>query len=116
MNNEFAKSDLKTGMILEFKRGEKATVLLGTENGDIFAGETWGPINGLTDDLMDIENEERGKVAKVYQPVANCYYINTKYIGGDTRDYKLLWEREETKEMTIEEIQKELGYKIKIIE
>ena len=33
----------------------------------------------------------------------------------DRLQYKTIWQREEIKEMTVKEIEKELGYKIKIV-
>lgn len=113
MNKEFTKSDLKTGMILEFNNGCTATVLFGTKNGDIYAGSTWGGLEGVNEDLT-LEDSFEGDVVRVYQPIGNIHFLKTNYLNYN-KNYKLLWQREEAKEMTIEEIEKELGYKIKII-
>lgn len=67
------KQDLKTGMILEFKNEDKAMVLLGTETGDIYVGETWGDLQSLNDDM---EYDKTKYVAKVYQPRNNIDYLN----------------------------------------
>jgi hypothetical protein len=90
MNKEFTKSDLKTGMILECRNGEITTVLLGTENGDIVAGDTWGSIDSIDEDFKNIYDESYD-VVKIYQPVANIYYLKTEWL--DSKDYRLLWER-----------------------
>ena len=57
-------------------------------------------------------------------PVSKTKYINKVYdteriarsLSMDLAEHKLIWVREEPREVTIEEIQRELGYKIKIVE
>lgn len=121
MKNE----ELKTGMILITEKDEYVMVLKDTDNGDIVSGDTWQPI------YEDREIVEDLKVKKIYQPLNNSAYLskNSDFINRDIReihnandsifpyfdDYKLIWEREHKKEMTISEIEKELGYSIKII-
>lgn len=86
------KSDLKTGMILELRNGEKAMVLIGTEHGDIFSGENWGSLNNtFRDDLSSVYSKP-GDVIKIYQPITNMYYLNKLFNLIDT---KLIWERKE---------------------
>ena len=110
MENE----DLKTGMILETGKGTFVMVLKGTENGDIVSGDTWQPIYKNTNVIEDL------KVMRIYQPIHNASYLGTERGFSKRRDlrkdidYKIIWERKE-KEMTIAEIEKELGYSIKVI-
>jgi hypothetical protein len=101
-------------MLLEFNNGCTATVLLGTKDGDIYAGETWGRLESIGEDFT-LQDSFEGDVVRIYQPIGNIHYLKTEYLNYN-KDYLILWQREEPKEMTIEEIQKELGYKVKIIE
>lgn len=122
--------DLKTGMILVTIDNEYVMVLKGTALGDIVSGDAWASIK------KDVKIVDELKVKKIYQPENNMSFLSpncdfhkrgiTK--GGNTDDpmwwrippifngsYKLIWERKDQKEMTIAEIEKELGYSIKII-
>lgn len=105
--------NLKTGMVLEFENNEYAMVLLNTTNGDIYSGRIrWGSIYEL-----DFKNNE--DVVRVWQPLDNMSYFlgRNKINSGDftSNSWELVWERPVVKEMTLEEIEKELGYKIKIV-
>lgn len=118
MKNE----ELKTGMILITEKDEYVMVLKDTDNGDIVSGDTWQPIYKNRDIVEEL------KVKKIYQPSNNEAYLskNSDFIKRNIRKiynanssifshYKLIWERGKKKEMTISEIEKELGYSIKII-
>lgn len=115
MKNE----DLKTGMILECKSGDLAMVLKGTEKGDIVSGDTWQPIYSNSSIVKDLN------VVKIYQPKNNSSFlgknsgfeqrkINTKENALGFADYEVIWSKDK-KEMTIAQIEKELGYPIRII-
>jgi len=84
----FAKSDLKTGMVVKLRSGDIARVLLSTNNGDIVAGDTWFPLCSLCDDLTH-RNFDKADVVEVYQPVSNKDYVSLNDKGT------LVWEREE---------------------
>ena len=105
------KSDLKTGMILKFSNGELGMVLLGTADGDIISGETWFPLENHTDEELFGHSDIYGLVVTVYQPKAPRDYLS----GGIelNNEYRVLWER--PKEMTIKQIEEELGYPVKIV-
>ena len=115
MKKTFSKSDLKTGMIVEQRDGIKATVLLGTANGDIIAGGTWYPIKqNLKEDLKGVYGHQYD-IVKVYQPNSNMSYLNVKHI------HTLVWERiEETEDQKhLRELREQynvLGDKIKAME
>lgn len=94
------KQDLKTGMILEFKNEEKAMVLLGTETGDIYVGETWGDLKSLNDDM---EYSITTYVTKVYRPRNNIDYLNRECKIEIAR-CELLW----TKPSKVETLRKRL--------
>lgn len=127
MENE----DLKTGMVLVTKDNKYAMVLKYTNSGDLVSGDLWTPITKNTNVVNEL------KVVKIYQPLNNKAFLAPaagfakrdigphNCLGGspvvdrcfwlDSKDYKLIWEREDKKEMTIKEIEEELGYSIKIV-
>lgn len=104
----FTKADLKDGMVVEYRNGQRRIVL-----GDYFmdfatdttiAFYTDELINKLVDDLT---------IDKVYTSSACTLndYRKDKYLT-------LIWERpkeEPVKKMTVAEIEKELGYKVEIV-
>lgn len=105
--------NLKTGMVLEFEDNRYAMVLLNTDNGNIFSGRgDWGLISEL-----DFEND--CTIVRVWQPLTNMNYFldrykdNKYYLDGG---WELVWEKPKVKEMTIKEIERELGYKVKIVD
>ena len=101
----FTKADLKDGMVVEHRDGKRHLVL-----GERLIGvRTWRYIRDVHDDLND--TTESLAIDKVYQ--TKGYNLQNLF---DNNQIVLIWERTEPiKEMTIEEIEKELGYKIKII-
>lgn len=113
------KSDLKTGMWVQLRYGAMAMVLLGTKDGDILSGETWCPLKAYNEDLIrtdEVIEQNSCDIVRVHQPLDNA-----SYCGRGLKDIfnvmhsDLIWERKETKEMTVAEIEKELGYSVKII-
>ena len=91
--NSFTKKDLKTGMMVFNKYGQRAIVLLGTANGDILAGDFWHPLSNYNDDLKD-ENSSNGKddIMEIYLPKYNCDYLQIKNNNIECRG-NLIWER-----------------------
>lgn len=106
------KSDLKTGMFVKFRNcttgivnlnvagGELVTVDRGTVSLDSFKED-------LTHNFMQIYD-----IIKIYDCPKESVL---KYGGRLPFAYELIWQRKEIKEMTVKEIEKELGYKIKIV-
>ena len=73
----FSKKDLKTGMIIENRKGKKAMILLGTKNGDIYSGkDMWGPLINFHDDLTSI-TAPSCDIIKIYQPCNNSGYLSS---------------------------------------
>lgn len=107
------KEKLKTGMILEFMGGEIAMVLLDTKNGDIVSGDTWFPLKDYTNSEMFENKANSTSVKRVCQPESNADFLYEKSLN--IRDREIVWERNSKKEMTIAEIEKELGYQIEIV-
>lgn len=110
------KSDLKTGMVVETRNGEKYLVMLEPDCKDMelinFKGG-YMPLYYYNNELIFTEQSVQGfDVVKVYSVGWTiCDLLSDK----ECMEFKLIWERNEPKEMTIEEIEEELGYKIKIV-
>nr|DAT26931.1 MAG TPA: hypothetical protein [Caudoviricetes sp.] len=98
------RDDLKDGMVCELR------------NGGMFIW--WnGMLRNFTNycqgtdvDLKDEDGEEEFDIMKVY--TTNAQILN-EMMDRDT--LTIIWERKETKEMTIAEIEKALGHPVKII-
>jgi hypothetical protein len=103
----FTKANLKDGMVVEYSNGERRMVLgekLVSDFGCAF-------LEGLTDTLEHIQYDDM-TIDKVYKSMSLT-------LDNYFKDYNLtlIWERpkeEPVKEMTVAEIEKELGYKVKI--
>jgi hypothetical protein len=89
------KQDLKTGMLVETRLGERSLVMLNTRNGDILggsgvdAGQLWSPLNCYDESLCYL-SDRGGDIVKVYDMGSN---YNSASL--DHRDRYLLWERVE---------------------
>ena len=114
------KSDLKTGMVVETRYGEKYLVMLNPDYKNMelinFKGG-YMPLYYYNNELIFTEQSVLGfdvgfDVVKVYSV---GWTIRDLLTDKECMEFKLIWERNEPKEMTIEEIEKELGYKIKIV-
>lgn len=104
----FTKADLKDGMVVENREG---TVLLLV--GDTLMNEKqYAGFTNIKDDLTHKMFRELD-IVKVYTTKGNT--LSTVL---NISNLTLIWERKEEpkyKEMTVEEIEKKLGYKIKVI-
>ena len=102
------KKDLRDGMIVETHAGNRYLVM----NGCRVARRVEGYIK-LTDqeDNLTYRFDDEFTIDKVYENGSDVYSL--KYMFEHPG--KLLWERSTTKEMTLEEIEKELGYKVKVV-
>lgn len=108
MNKNFTKSDLETGMIVETETGALLLVL----NGILVNDNSWLDLSHYNDDLTRYT-----WMCDSYRDIVKVYETNRSQTLDDMRkNKKLIWDRNAYTEMTIEEVQKELGYKIKIIE
>lgn len=113
------KADLKTGYLVTTRNGKQYVVYLGAET-SYFSGDcivdgnkeaNWLKLDNYNEDLTFKSGKHHDimKVEKQYHP----YDLLT--INYCEKDRKLLWEREEVKEMTMSEIEKLVGCKVKII-
>ena len=109
------KSELQTGMIVELRNGNTYIIMLnhcGTVKTDILAGmaedktitHRWASLDNYYEDLTH-QNIKDLDIVRVYS--TRVYQINRK------KD--LIWERPEVKEVTMDEVEKMFGCKVKII-
>ena len=103
MKKEFTKSDLKDGMVVEYRKGNKLVVF-----GEKLLTKTSNDsMDGFEDDLTDKTFKEKDyDIIKVYK-------VNTKKIRRlgdifDDENLELIWKRQETKSMTTEEMRQKL--------
>lgn len=114
------KSDLRSGDIVELRNGEKYIVLL---NSYINGIQTMDVILNLHD-MLDSPLSEycdnlEHRYNSNYDITKVCHEKNISknfgYHVKNSRPEHWTWERDEKKEMTISEIEKELGYEIKVV-
>lgn len=111
------KADLKTGMVVELRNGDKFLVMLNPDCEDRELISFYGgfmKLNNYDDNLNDNEGDAEYDIIKVYTAETSICRLFESSNGKGLR-LTLLWERSEVKEMAIEEIEEQLGYKIKIV-
>ena len=113
------KQDLKTGMIVEMENGEKRLVIANTLMG-LKAGDGGVSMEFVRDDLT-LDSVLHGDIVKVYSEPQE---EKTDHIGSDiswfmrdgcTEYSRCIWKRATPKDITVAEIEKILGYKIKVV-
>lgn len=121
MNKQFTKDDLKVGYVVKTR---DRVLYMVTRNDidqlvmvDQYYG--WMPLYVYNDDLTDSDRTSCiGSEANENYDIVEVYgysMINGRTREIETANRKLLWKREEPKEMTLEEVEKILGYSIKIV-
>ena len=101
MGKEFTKADLKDGMVVEQRNGNMYLVLAGKA---VRKGGC-NHIDGYTDDLK-WEGYTGGDIVKVYRITPESLgCIEDVFIKSN---FELIWERTESKKMTVEEMRKKL--------
>lgn len=108
------KSDLKTGMRVRFKNGRIYIVIRDYDTAsyghqDVLFVNNVGFMVGsdYREDLL--YRDDNYSVSEVYSSPVDSYFLDIERKG------RLLWERQEPKEMTLEEIEAELGYPVRVI-
>lgn len=100
------KKDLRDGMIVETRRFGSYVVMDDCKVARTIDG--FISLDDQNDDLTYVDDDFT--IDKVYANDTGKYSLENMFKNPG----KLLWERTTVKEMTLEEIEKELGYKIKL--
>lgn len=115
MIKEFTLRDLSDGMVVETKCGKRYLVYCGR-----FIGETGYNILDSYDNDLTANHylDDPYTIVKVYRIPREFIIRTIRDFLTDTsvRHYTLIWEREERRDMTLEEIENKLGYKINLID
>ena len=121
MNKKFTKADLKVGYVVKTRAKGLFMVTRNDTDQLVMVGPYggWMPLYAYNDDLTDSPR------TSCFNPEANDAYDIVEVYGYsmmngctlkiETAHRKLLWKREEPKEMTLEEVEKALGYPVKIV-
>lgn len=110
---KFTKADLETGMVVEYRDGDRRLVI----NDYLYGFNYWMRIGSYDDSLLYLGSPGLD-IMRVYRINVNNLRILKKVF--ELRNLELIWERQEesepeVEEMTLAEIEKELGRKIKIV-
>lgn len=121
MNKQFTKDDLKVGYVVKTRARGLFMVAINADEKLVLADtdQRWVRYEELNDDLthgvgsMIFDNT----VCKNYDIVEVYGYsrLNCTTALVSTENRPLLWKREEPKEMSLEEVEKALGYPVKIV-
>lgn len=117
------KKDLKTGMIVETRAGEKALIVKDNVYGVdavIFSQNNWTDLDGFDDNLIwhGCDNErtpfaETVDIMKVYKPDLPTGFLSKTCKFGEM---KPIWVRQEkaVPEYTMEQLTKKIGHEFKL--
>lgn len=107
---KFTKSDLKNGMIVEYRDGRRRMVLNGFMTGE----NGYMPLSDFREDLTIIESSKNLDIMKVFD-VPEFHGSVCNVIEADAKKLTLLWNREDTVKMTLSEIEEKLGCRIELV-
>ncbi|WP_378962147.1 hypothetical protein [Mediterraneibacter gnavus] len=102
MQKEFTKADLKDGMVVEQRDGNRYLVLAGVAVRECGRNE----ISGYTNNLEWYGTYRGGDIVKVYRIIPES--LGSIEEVFDKSNLELIWERKEPKKMTVEEMRKKL--------
>jgi len=121
------KQDLKTGMIVVTRRGEKGLIVLNNVYGEdavIFSDKSWTGLSGFDDNTLEWHLDSRCgatldhcmsvDIMEVYIPDLPTGFIKKESKFGEM---DLVWERKEDviiPEYTMEELTEKMGFEFKI--
>lgn len=111
MGKEFTKDDLKTGDIVKRRNGETRIYI---KEADMFIGSgvgDWEYGHAYTSDLSSV-TALRYDIVKIIRPAV---ISDISFDAFEKNLGRLVFEREETIEMTLEEVCKALGKNVKIV-
>ena len=96
MKKEFTKGDLKNGMVIEYRNGERGLVL----NGKIIGFRVYTDLKDYSEDLRcKVDDCTCIDIMKIFNTCATCLEHAFK-----NSNLELIWERKETERMTVEEM------------
>lgn len=102
MQKEFTKADLKDGMVVEQRDGNRYLVLAGLAVRECGRNE----ISGYTNNLEWYGTYRGGDIVKVYRIIPESLgSIEEVFVKSNL---ELIWERKEPKKMTVEEMREKL--------
>ena len=106
---EMTKKDLKNGMVVEIRTGDRCLVIekSGVINFMNLDGTSYFDETGMGDDMKAPDVFEHCDIIKVF--AGDITLDDCRKTTG------LIWERKEPKEMTMTEIEKALGYPVKVV-
>lgn len=114
MKKEFTKADLKDGMVVEYRKGNRFLVF----GHKLLSSNYFDFTNNIADDLTDKKYKDKDfDIMKVYK----VNIENVKRLSDILKheNLELIWERIEVKHMTVDEMREELekltGEKIEVI-
>ena len=113
VKQQFTKSDLKTGMGVVLRNGDKAHVLLGTDDGDVMRfleKDTWDTLKSANEDLT-WKGMDNFDIVEVYSTK-----LASRYLTDMVFEAKCVFKREEPTKMTMKEINEHFGKAIEIVE
>lgn len=102
-NKEFTKADLKDGMVVEYRKGNRFLVF----GHKLLSSNYFDFTNNIADDLTDKKYKDKDfDIMKVYK----VNIENVKRLSDILKheNLELIWERIEVKHMTVDEMQKKL--------
>ena len=113
MMDKFTKADLKDGMVIE-TRGKERYLVLGNR---AIRNSGYNSLNGYGDDLTECKYHYKlYDIVRVFKVSNDCVHKLDDLFHDE--NLELIWERKETKRMTIEEMRQKLeeltGEKIEI--
>lgn len=109
MRKEFKKQDLKSGMVVEYRNGERRIVI----DNMLIGKDGFSTLNSYREELKNNNSDEYTivKTYKISEARTFAYVLNDNNL-------ELIWERTEVKHMTAEEMRQKLeeltGEKIEV--
>lgn len=124
----FKKSSMYAGMVVELREGSKRLVVPSDE-GLLLVGEparVLGTVSTYRRPVIQLscyidgltrkrEGTEPTDIVKVWDRIRNSAEVDDAFTTN-TDHRRLIWQRDDTKRMTLEEIGKALGHKVEVVE
>lgn len=100
----FTKADLKSGMVVQFRNGARCLVV-----DQCFISNRFHIPFDNVNDTLDGRYTTAKDIMRVYEPI---YFLSDL---SEASTCKILWERDEAKEITMSEVEAKFGCKVKIV-